>query len=127
MRERDVTVTNVTSPARCQHLSSPGNEVKVGVQLTAELDEQDEEVVTGWQWASGASTGPWTNISGATDATYTPVDGDVGNFLRITVAYTMPRSGPDSLSRVTASAVEAATVTVPGTAGSVSLSPSADW
>ncbi len=115
-----VTVTDVDEPGTV-NLSSPGNEVKVGVQLTAELDEGDEEVVNGWQWSSGPSnTGPWTSISGETNNTYTPVDGDVGNFLRVTVNYTDAIHGLDSLSAVTASAVEAA---VAGTSGSVSLSP----
>ena len=122
-RSVTVTVLNVDEPGTV-NLSSPGNEVKVGVQLTAELDEGDEEVVTGWQWSSGASdTGPWTNISGATDNTYTPVDGDVGNFLRVTVNYTDATFGGDALSEMTATAVEAATVVIPGTPGSVSLSP----
>ena len=117
-----VTVTNIDEPGSVS-ISSPGNEVKVGVQRTAELDEGDEEVVTGWQWASGASaTGNFTNISGATNNTYTPVDGDVGYFLRITVAYTDASHGSDSLSMVTATAVEAATVTVPGTDGTLALS-----
>ena len=71
-RSVTVTVTNVDEGGTV-NLSSPGNEVKVGVQLTAELDESDEEVVTGWQWARGASaSGNFTNISGATDNTYTP-------------------------------------------------------
>ena len=118
-----VTVTNVDEPGSVS-ISSTGNEVKVGVQLTAELDESDEEVVTGWQWARGASaSGNFTNISGATSNTYTPVDADEGNFLRITVNYTDATFGLDSLNAVTASAVVAATVTVPGTAGSLGLSP----
>ena len=121
-RDVTVTVTNVDEDGTV-NLSSPGNEVKVGVQLTAELDEQDEEVVTGWQWSSGSSnTGPWSNIPGASNNTYTPVDGDVGNFLRVTVNYNDATFGSDSLSAVTATAVEAATVTVPGTPGSLSLS-----
>ena len=123
-RSVTVTVTDVDEPGSVS-ISSAGNEVKVGVQLTAELDEGDEEVVTGWQWASGASaSGNFTNISGATNNTYTPVDGDVGNFLRITVNYTDATHGLDSLSAVTATAVEAADVTVPGTPGTVSLAPS---
>ena len=117
-----VTVTNVDEGGTV-NLSSPGNEVKVGVQLTAQLDEGDEEVVTGWQWSSGGSnTGPWTNIFGETNNTYTPVDGDVGNFLRITVTYTDATFGSDSLSSVTASAVSAASTA--DNPGSMSLSPS---
>ena len=117
-----VSVINVDEGGTV-NLSSPGNEVKVGVQLTAQLDEGDEEVVTGWEWSSGGSnTGPWTNISGETDSTYTPVDGDVGNYLRITVSYTDATFGSDSLSSVTASAVSAASTA--DNPGSMSLSPS---
>ena len=60
MATRSVTVniTNVDEPGTV-NISSPNNEVKVGVQLTAELDDGDEETVIGWQWASGGSnTGP---------------------------------------------------------------------
>ena len=64
----------------------------------------------------------WTNISGETNNTYTPVDGDVGDYLRITVNYTDATFGSDSLSSVTASAVEAASTA--GTPGSLALSPS---
>ena len=104
-RSVTVVVTNVDEDGSVT-ISSPGNEVKVGVQLTAELDESDEEVVTGWQWSSGGSnTGPWNNISGATSDTYTPDDGDVGSYLRVTVNYTDATFGSDSLNAVTASAV----------------------
>ena len=119
-----VTVSNVDEDGTI-NLSSPGNEVKVGVVLTAELDERDDETNVTWQWSSGSSnTGPWTNISGEIDNTYTPVDGDVGNFLRITVSYTDATFGSDSLNEVTASAVVAAAVTPPGgTLGTVALTP----
>ena len=91
--------------------------------LTAELDERDDETNVTWQWSSGSSnTGPWTNISGETNNTYTPVDGDVGNYLRITVSYTDATFGSDSLSSVTASAVSAASTA--DNPGSISLSPS---
>ena len=116
-----VTVTNEDEGGTVT-ISSPGNEVKVGVQLTAALDEGDEEVVTGWQWASGASaTGDFTNISGETNNTYTPVEADVGNFLRITVNYTDATFGVDSLDAVTASAVVAASTA--GTPGTLALDP----
>ena len=119
-----VTVTNEDEPGTV-NISSPNNEVKVGVELTAELDERDEEAVTGWQWASSASdTGPWANISGATDNTYTPVDGDVGNYLQITVFYDQPAPLPSgqTLSEETTTAVVAASTT--DNPGTVSLLPS---
>ena len=120
-KEVTVTVTNVDEGGSV-NISSPNNEVKVGVQLTAELDEGDEEVVIVWQWASGpAVTGPWSNISGETSSTYTPVEGDVGNYLQITVTYTDATFGIDSLSAATASAV--APESTAGTPGALTLSP----
>ena len=120
-RSVTVNVTNVDEPGSVS-ISSPNNEVRVGVELTAELDEGDEETVIGWQWASSSdgSTG-WSNISGATNNTYTPDDGDVDNYLRATVNYTDASFGGDSLSAVTASAVVAASTT--DTPGTVTLSP----
>ena len=124
MASRNVTVnvTNVDETGSVS-ISSPNNEVKVGVQLTAELDEGDEETVVGWQWASSAdgSTG-WSDITGETSNTYTPVAGDVGNYLRVTVTYNDPLGSGKTLSEVTASAVVAEAVG--GTPGTVSLSPS---
>ena len=121
-RSVTVNVTNVDEPGTV-NISSPNNEVKVGVQLTAELDDGDEETVIGWQWASGGSnTGPWSNISGATNNTYTPVEGDEGNYLRATVTYNDPLGSGKTLSAVTSDAVEAAPTG--GTPGTVSLSQS---
>ena len=62
----------------------------VGTSLTATLTDPDGGV-TGltWQWSrsTDGSTG-WTNISGATSASYTPVVADRGMYLRATAAYT---------------------------------------
>ena len=116
-----ITVENVDEDGTV-NLSSPGNEVKVGVELTAELDEGDEEVVTGWQWASGASaTGNFTNISGQTSNTYTPVEGDVGNYLQATVTYDDPLGSGKTLSAVTSDPV--APESTAGTPGALTLSP----
>ena len=116
-----ITVTNVDEPGSVS-ISSTGNEVKVGVQLTAELDERDEETNVTWQWASSSSnTGPWDDITGETNNTYTPVEGDVGNYLRVTASYTDASFGPDSEEAITDDAVEAASTA--GTPGTLALSP----
>ena len=61
------------------------------MEQTAELDDGDEETNVTWQWASGPSdTGPWTPIAGATNNTYIPVEGDVGNHLLVTATYDDP-------------------------------------
>ena len=63
----------------------------VGTAITAslsDLDGVDVDSVT-WQWASSSDgMDPWTNISGATEASYTPVIADDGNYLRAMASYT---------------------------------------
>ena len=123
-RSVTVNVTNVDEPGSVS-ISSPNNEVKVGVELTAELDEGDEETVVGWQWASGGTVaGPWADISGATNNMFTPAEGDVGNYLRATVTYNDPLGSGKTLSEIAGTAVEAASDA--GTPGTVSLSSSSD-
>ena len=120
-RNVSVSVTNEDEDGTV-NLTSPGNEVKVGVELTAELDERDEETNVTWQWASSSSnTGPWDDITGETNNTYTPVEGDVGNYLRVTASYTDATFGSDSEEAITADAVEAASTA--GTPGTLALSP----
>ena len=120
-RNVSVSVTNEDEDGTV-NLRSPGNEVKVGVELTAELDERDEETNVTWQWASSSSnTGPWDDITGETNNTYTPVEGNVGNYLRVTASYTDATFGSDSEEAITGDAVEAASTA--GTPGSLALSP----
>ena len=62
----------------------------VGTEITATLSDADG-AVTGemWQWASSDMMGgTYTDITGATMASYTPVEGDVGMYLRATAMYT---------------------------------------
>ena len=65
---------------------------RVGVPLTAMLDDPDgDETGHEWQWmvADGdADTDTGTAIDGATSATFTPRDKDVGKFLGVKVKYT---------------------------------------
>ena len=63
---------------------------QVGAEITASLTDPDGGV-TGdtWQWASSdAMDGAYTDIDGATDASYTPVADDENMYLRATVTYT---------------------------------------
>ena len=120
-RNVTVTVTNEDEDGEVRFTSTP-LVVRVGVELEAELDERDDETDVTWQWASGGSaTGPWTSIGGATNATYTPLANDVGNYLQVTASYTDASFGSDSLSAVTSDPVAAETVG--GTPGTLALSP----
>ncbi len=62
---------------------------EVGSAIRATLSDPDGGVTGAtWQWAksSNGSSG-WTNIQGATSASYTPGESDAGIFLRATVSY----------------------------------------
>ena len=63
----------------------------VGSELTATLSDPDgvtENSVT-WQWSrSTTMDGPFKDIDMATLMTYTPVEADVGYYLRATASYT---------------------------------------
>ena len=78
----------------------------VGTGITASLEEGDDIVGTVmWQWASAdAMDGTFTDIDGATSATYTPVEADAGMFLMATATYT-DAFGNDSAYMVSSAAV----------------------
>ena len=62
--------------------------------LTAVLSDPDGATSgTGLQWErSSRASGPWTAIEDETALTYTPVNTDGGNYLRITAEYKDPES-----------------------------------
>ena len=61
------------------------NQPSARTEITATLADLDDGV-TGktWQWARSTDRNSWSDISSATQATYTTVDGDVGYYLRAT-------------------------------------------
>ena len=61
----------------------------VGTELTATLEDEDSGMAnTTWQWArSDAMAGTYTDIAGATMATYTAVEADSGMYLMATATY----------------------------------------
>ena len=90
---------------------------QVGAALTASLSDPDGGVTNlSWQWADSSdwdgSTGTWTDITGATAASYTPVAGDVGDYLRATASYDDGQGTGQSAQAVTANAVVPATAPV---------------
>ena len=57
-----------------------------------------------WQWASSPDRSAWTDIEDAASDIYTPVDGDVGNYLRATAGY---KDGESTETAKTAEVVSA--------------------
>ena len=82
-------------------------------ELTATLTDPDGSVSNlTWVWAiSSDGTTGWTDIAGATVASYTPLSGDVGSYLRATASYTDAEGSGKSAEGATTHAVRAAPVT----------------
>ena len=107
-----ISVTNVDEAGAVSFSSTAP---QVGTALTASVSDPDggETSIT-WQWASSStSDGTFATISGATDAAYTPVSDDAGDFLQATASYTDDEGSGKSASAVTANAVAAAGDKVP--------------
>ena len=83
-----VEVQNVDEPGT---VTLSWKKPQIGAPLKATLADQDGEPSgLSWQWAESASSGAYTDINGATSATYTPVAGNVNRHLRVTVTYADP-------------------------------------
>ena len=96
------------SPDRAGTVALPSTQPQVGAVLTATLTDPDGSIsnIT-WQWASSPNgSSNWATISGAASARYTPVDGDVGNYLRAMASYTDGHGAGKSAQAVTANPVE---------------------
>ena len=78
----------------------------VGTAITATLADADIVETVSWQWASAdAMDGTFTNITGATMETYTPVEADGGKYLRATATYDDGFDAGNYAMAVSASAV----------------------
>ncbi len=107
MAARDVTVmvSNVDEEGM---VTLPAMPPVVGVALTAALSDPDGSAAEAWQWARSGDMGTWTDIAGATMASYTPRDADAGHYLRAAVTYTDNHGpGAKTLTAVTAARVAA--------------------
>ena len=60
-----------------------------GLPITATVDDPDGGVTKQtWEWYTGDSgSGPWTRITGAGAAAYTPADTDIDKYLRVVAHY----------------------------------------
>ena len=87
MVEVTVTVDNVEEPGT---VTLTPARPSVGTEITASLEDADIVSTVSWQWARGdnADGTGFSNITGATSATYTPVAADAGMYLRASVTYT---------------------------------------
>ena len=81
-----VAVTNVEEPGT---LTLSSSQPRIGIELTAELEDPDGVESTTWTWERSTSrgSGGWTVISGAAGSTYTPTVDDQDHYLRVTVDY----------------------------------------
>ena len=62
---------------------------RIGVQLTANLSDQDGGVADQeWTWWRSGDRASWTRIAAAERATYSPVDADLNRWLQARVTYT---------------------------------------
>ena len=108
-----VKVRNVDEEGRVE-LSA--ERPKVGVELTAMLTDPDSVAADGsditgrtWQWARSSSrTGTYTDIEEAdnTDGTYTPVEDDIGKYLRAMATYRDPEGAGKSAHGISRTATE---------------------
>ncbi len=83
-----ITVTNVEEDGK---VSLTWTRPQPGAEVEASLTDPDGNVsgVT-WRWEKSSDESSWTAISTATQATYTPVEGDVNRYLRAVASYTDP-------------------------------------
>ena len=87
---------SITVTINVNDVEEPGTVVlswkrpQVGTALTATLTDPDGDISgLTWQWAKSSSqNGTYTDISGETSTSYTPVAADERKFLRATASYT---------------------------------------
>ena len=81
-----VTVTDDDDPGTVTLSPTSG---MVGTAITATLADEDGGVTeVTWQWATSATMGgSFTDIAGATSASYTPAEADAGMYLQATASY----------------------------------------
>ena len=78
-----------------------------GDSVTASLNDPDNPTNQVWLWQRSANGSTnWTNISGATSASYTTTAADAGNYLRATVTYDDSSGTGLTLDASTSSAVK---------------------
>ena len=99
-----INVTNAEDPGTVTLLPA---QPQVGAKLTAKLTDPDDVLgKPGWSWErSTNSAGPWTAISSATSAKYTPTADDLNRYLRANASYNDRLGTGKSASGVSTNAV----------------------
>ena len=117
--EFDIVVSSAADRAGTVALAS---QPELGIPMTATLTDADGSISgTTWQWSSSdTASGTFADISGATEATYSPAEADLTKFLRATVSYTDALASGKSAMATAANAVRAARVHVVSTLSQVS-------
>ena len=107
------------SPDRAGTVALSSTQPRVDTPVTATLTDPDGSISNmAWQWASSPNgSSNWATISGAASARYTPVDGDMGKYLRATASYTDGHGAGKSAQAVSANPVEDATPPPPPITG----------
>ena len=106
----DATIPGPPDEPGTVALSSP--QPQVDTALTATLTDPDGSIssVT-WEWHRSTDQNNWGSpITGATSASYTPVTGDVGYYLRATASYSDGQGSGKSAQAVSQNQVQAAPV-----------------
>ena len=112
LRSMTTVTIMVTNAEETGTVSLMPTRPSVGAAITATLVDDDIVETVSWQWASGdAMAGPFSDISGATSDTYTPVADDEDKYLRATASYTDGYGSGNSEQAVSAQ-VSAADVNV---------------
>ena len=95
-------------PDRAGTVTLSSTQPRVDTRVTATLTDPDGSISNlTWQWASSPNgSSNWAPISGSASARYTPVSGDVGNYLRATASYTDGHGAGKSAQAVSANPVE---------------------
>ena len=85
---------------------------QVGTELRADLSDPDGSVVVvSWRWErSRSQVGGWSTIGSATSDAYTPVNTDLGDFLRVTASYSDREGSGKTARAVSANRVQEAPV-----------------
>ena len=80
-----IRVINLDEPGTA---TLPAGTPMVAVQMAASLSDPDGGVTdVSWTWQKSADQATWTVIDDAVASNYTPDEGDVGDYLRVTAGY----------------------------------------